>query len=510
MKDMKKILMLLLLLSLAAVNSTLLSQGQSEKKIDKQSIINDLTEIDEGLKGLFPRWKVCEPDLQIQIYQMFKYLKFDPALLSQTDIEIMAAPKMLSDEYTLLIITCGSAEMTAVDIEANLSDLAYGFLNGRLHYKGQLKGELFENENPRRDYCYIDIPTSVPLSAKKTEAIIDYMHSTSKTHMFTLSLFEQSLKIGNSGFWLRSYSGNDDIGYPFWSSGQNAIVMQRPLYLNTDNESRKRIPYLINFYIGGAYRHKSGLDENSDGLFSWVPARKLNSYKSGYFTAGIDFHVPKAPEFGLAISASLPLQGLDEYHIDPAAYAYDVPVDEFGDPRVSILNAPVDVDPEKYSYDGKVATILMASGRASIFYHWWVDKKNPENYFRFDLGLSFSQVEEMGAYVAKELDGGAPYWNLGYGRDEDYAGVNFDGLKTYHPTTFSDWLYFKIDYRNQAFFPFGASAQFSNGMFLGKLWVPLFGDWLYLEAKYSTPFREKRPYEIDNFYMISPIIKLSI
>ena len=86
----------------------------------------------------------------------------------------------------------------------------------------------------------------------------------------------------------------------------------------------------------------------------------------------------------------------------------------------------------------------------------------------------------------------------------------FDGLKTYKPESFKDWLYFKAEYRNQAVFPFGASAQISNGIFLGEIWIPLFGDWFYLEGKYSTPMRDARPYEIEGFYMISPVIKLSI
>jgi len=36
---------------------------------------------------------------------------------------------------------------------------------------------------------------------------------------------------------------------------------------------------------------------------------------------------------------------------------------------------------------------------------------------------------------------------------------------------------------------------------------------LYLEAKYSTPLRtasEERPWEIKNFFIISPVIRLNI
>jgi hypothetical protein len=34
---------------------------------------------------------------------------------------------------------------------------------------------------------------------------------------------------------------------------------------------------------------------------------------------------------------------------------------------------------------------------------------------------------------------------------------------------------FKIDYRNQAAFPFGVSIQYSNQIILGDIWLPIFG-----------------------------------
>ena len=88
--------------------------------------------------------------------------------------------------------------------------------------------------------------------------------------------------------------------------------------------------------------------------------------------------------------------------------------------------------------------------------------------------------------------------------------VGVQGLKTYKPEKLPAWLYFKVDYRSQAAFPFGASIQISNEIFLGRLYLPLFGNWLYLEGKYSTPLRDARPYEIKNFFMISPVLRLTI
>ena len=131
----------------------------------------------------------------------------------------------------------------------------------------------------------------------------------------------------------------------------------------------------------------------------------------------------------------------------------------------------------------------------------WLDKANPENYFRFDLGLSYCEVQEALYYeVARGND--APSRNI------STEGIN--GLITYKPNEFMDWLFLKVEYRNQAVFPFGGSVQLSNQIFLGRLYIPLFGNWLYLEGKYSTPLRDARAYEIPNFFMISPVLRLTI
>ena len=88
--------------------------------------------------------------------------------------------------------------------------------------------------------------------------------------------------------------------------------------------------------------------------------------------------------------------------------------------------------------------------------------------------------------------------------------VNIRNLETFKPHEPMDWLYLKVEYRSQAAFPFGASVQISNQILLGRLYIPLLGNWLYLEGKYSTPLRDARPYEIQNFFMISPVLRLTI
>ena len=85
------------------------------------------------------------------------------------------------------------------------------------------------------------------------------------------------------------------------------------------------------------------------------------------------------------------------------------------------------------------------------------------------------------------------------------------GIQLYHPTEALDWVYAKIEYFNQAGRPFGVSAQIANQILMGRVFVPIVGQWLYLEAKYATNLRtELRPFDFNSFFMISPVIRFSI
>lgn len=456
-------------------------KAQTTESFDKKSILDSLTTVDPEIRKYFPRWKVCEPDLQAQIYQAFVYYNYDRNLLDRQNIEIMAAPREFDDEtYQILMISCGEISLNTVEIETLFGNIILGFLSGDMIYSGANRGE--QSIPPKRGYCYTDIPIEVPFTQSQAETIINFLQPTNVTQAFTLSLFEQSLKIGETGFWLRSIYGNDEISYPFWYAGSAKIAIQRPLYVNNDSRTSRAIPYLINAYLGGSYRIESGLNPGS--LMSWIPKRTLNNSNDGKMIAGFDFHMPFRPQFGINFNAEFPLGKLAEpYDIERNTYGgYSV-----GDRIVD--NGRID----------SVAPVLRTSGTISAFYHWWINPKNPENYIRFNLGINYAEVKELG--LSKRIENTVYVYSL---------DPNVDGLITYHPMEFGDWVYAKIEYRNQAVYPFGFSAQYSNQTFLGDVWIPLFGNWLYLEAKYSTPLRTVRPYEIKNFFMISPLLRLTI
>jgi len=197
------------------------------------------------------------------------------------------------------------------------------------------------------------------------------------------------------------------------------------------------------------------------------------------------------PELGVSIHTRLPFKSPKNTEIEPHKWG-----------KIS-LDKLLEAEPNRdiFAEDGRVISdvvpVMQSSGKASVFYNWWLNKRNPENYIRADLGISYVETHEMAMY--KDITDGNTY----------ISKDNITGLKTYKPEGL-DYLYLKLEYRNQATWPFGVSAQISNQTFLGNVWVPIFGNWLLLEMKYSTVLRDTRPYELKNFLMFSPIIRITI
>lgn len=437
----------------------------------QDSILTALKTIDPEILQYFPRWRVCEPDLQVQIYQTFSLMGFPKENLDKQNIVVTSAPikeGTTEPEYDLILVECGSERMVASEIAQVMRKLSYRI------------------SDPKRPYCHQDIPPADPPSAPQIAEIINYMEPTNVTHAFTMSAFEQALKIGTTGFWLKSSIGTDAIGYHYWESGEGRLQIQRPLYVNEDVNTRRSIPYLINARVGAGYRMTQGL-EGQNNVLDFVKGRQLNGTYGGKIVGGLDFHMPFKPEFGFGVNLELPLQKItSETDIDETTwYQYDI--------GNRFVTAPeYNVDPIA------IVPVLRSTGQFVLFYNWWLDRKRPENFFRFDLGVNYAEVQEVGLF--KDTVDGRTY----LGRD----GVT--GLNTWKPNEAMDWIYAKIEYRNQSVFPFGLSLQISNQVLLGRAYVPVVGDWLYVEARYSTPvIRDIRPFEVANFFMVSPVLRLN-
>jgi len=314
-----------------------------------------------------------------------------------------------------------------------------------------------------------------------------------------LSAFEQTMKFGKEdGYWVRSIIGTESAGMPFISAGEAKVLIQHPLYVNDGDVDidpnltleekkeardkfemkRKAIPHLLNFHIGMGYR----LQDTSNGALNFLPQRRMNAGYGGKGIFGFDFHVPTMPEFGISFHVEVPMQAIDTLKTIErgtySAYFKENP----NSPRDPLVVAP----------------LLRITGNAGLFYNWWLDYSKPENFVRFDLGINYTEVREVAIQ------------RLGNDSGPFVLNDKAEGLNFYHPTEFLDWLYAKVEYRNQSTFPFGLSAQYSNQAFMGRLYLPLVGQWLYLDARYSIPLRsESRPFE-QSVFMISPVLRLNI
>lgn len=439
---------------------------------DYDTVVAALKTIDPNILKYFPRWRICEPNLMIQIHQAFLLLGYPAEKLDMQRIVVTAAPTAVrpDEEFELLLIECGDARMVSSEIEANIRSLA-SFLAA-----------------PQRPYCYEDIPPSVPPTPAQAEAIINFTMPTQVGHAISVSLFEQSLKLGRSGFWLRANLGADPIGYHFWSAGVAHVLLQRPLIRNTDERTQKAIPHLLDAVLGGGYRITGGLDPAFLGGI--IPVRKLNADAGGRLLAGVDFYFPFHPQAGTALHVEIPLRDMDPSHsINPQTYAI-LPLSPDREP----LRAE---DPTVQLFTDSVVPLLRSTGRWTLFYNWWPNPDRPIHFFRFDIGISYAEVQEA-ALVQRE-DG-----SRALARD----GIR--GLMTYKPREFGDWLYLRLEYRNQSSFPFGIALQYSNQILLGRAYVPIIGRWLYLEGKYATPLRPLRPFETRHFFMLSPLFRITL
>lgn len=458
------------LLQALLISATLLGVAAPLQAADTEAIVKALKTIDPEILQYFPRWRVCEPDLKVQIKQTFALMGYNKDLLNEDNIVVTSAPiraDLAEPEYDLILIECGQERMVAAEIAQNMRKLSVKLAD------------------PKRPYCFQDIPPASPPSAAQAQEIINFMEPTNVTHSFTLSAFDQVLKIGKSGFWLKASMGTDQVGYHYWSSGEARIQLQRPLYNNTDFATRTAIPYLINARLGFGYRLTGALD-GQDRLLDFIPGRKLNAGYGGKLVGGLDFHLPMHPQFGIGLNVELPMQTISSStDIDPTTYyRFDI-----GTRRITAPSYPVDPSSTVY--------LLRATGQATLFYNIWVGERGPESFFRLDAGLNYYEVRE--AAVFNDTVAGHTYMAV--------DGVN--GITLFHPDEALDWIYAKLEYRNQGPYPFGVSLQYSNQILLGRAYIPILGDWLYIEGKYSTPLRDPMPWEIKNFFMVSPVLRLN-
>ena len=215
----------------------------------------------------------------------------------------------------------------------------------------------------------------------------------------------------------------------------------------------------------------------------------------------LDINAPFHPQLGLSINYEPPFSGVP----DSSAAERDTWATYTPSTSVQLLLSKAGLDPKH------VVPVLRSTGQVTLFYNWWLDPKVPENFFRLDVGLNYVEIQEWGYAPFGGRPGDDPVYTL---TTSAAAGKGpATGLQTYHPTSISDWMFLKLEYRSQSTFPFGLSAQYANNNLLVRAYVPLIGEWLYLEGKYATSLHSEvnlRPWEMRNFFLVSPVLRLNI
>lgn len=492
-----------LLLIVGIIYLTNPAAGQDLDLNKKRSeALNALTTIDPNLVGYFPRWTVCESDLNVKLKHIFKLYGKKPTPIEGSQIRITAAPKPMGEEdkeFTLLLIQWGhfskSAEsesdassyvtLSTQEITALVPEAIRNTVSGKWNQVGE------ELDFPSRTYCYIPIDPQEEPTDEEVREMVNYFQPTTKNHAISLSAYEQALKLGQEGrqIWISQSTGNDVIGMPFWSAGEGRVQLHQIAIRNDNSSMASAIPSILSLRLGFGYRISAGLPD-SNGLLDFINSRRLDAGPGGKLSVGLDFNLPSHEQFGFTFNIEMPLRKLGLNNQIGNLYSYAVYAnDESG----------------RFDYEGYMDSsvyLLRTTGQAGFFYNYWPDANNASNFLRFDLGISYANIQESALY-SDPLTGNTALVG------------DIEGLRNYEPKSASDWLFAKVEYLNQSGRPFGLSLQYSNRMLMSRVFVPVIGDWLYLEAKYAYNTRSanemaKRPFDFESMFMLSPVLRFAL
>lgn len=453
---------------------------------DLRENIDDMTRLDPDLEKYMPRWKILEANLKIKLATIFRGYGYS---VSEGDSMVVVASFVQPGRaQELLTIRVGDTSKNAV-------------INGSRKLQNDLGDGLYR-EILLRNYAHAVIEPARPVTSKDPERVPDVLNPVNSRQFIAVSAFKQTVQIGTTGARIEHMLGNDEIGYHFWSSGQGKASLKYPIIELDNGELRsKGVPDILTVMLGAGYRLKFGGPEDSF-LSGTIPARLLNGSLGGKAIARVDYRPPvfwlsTNSIFGMSLNTEVPFGKLEERGFDADQSVVWFP--EAITKRGSLPDT------------GKAAYFLRNVVQGTVFWETWLN--DYEHFFRFSVGMSYQDyargflgyLDGAGKFVAHTKKKPAEF-------ESEATVVNYENGGIIHPTTAEDWVMFKVDYLNQSGFPFGLSAQLANQNLMISGFIPLFPNWLFIEAKYSTPLLREQPapWEQRHFFMISPILRFKI
>jgi hypothetical protein len=500
-------------------------QAQNQDTTSTGGIPNAFKNLDDRALPFLSRWTVCEAQVQKIIQLYFKnQLGRDPgAELSK--ISIWGEPKR-NGKYELYQIKCGSAIAVKKEIEETM-------LQG-------MRDLLSTPVGPEGDEAYCHDFVSVSSVGGKISTELEkkvgigennFRMPTGGRQYYSISAFDQMLRVGSTNWWIHNTIGNDNTGYMFWYAGEAKITAMRPLIDNYDNNTRRVVPNLLKLSGGVVYRLNDDVANPNPRFTDFLRRRSLNMGPDPKVAVSFEGVLPLGEDnrtsvFGAKINAEIPIQRINEGVPlgEPTTFSRVLYDESTGIPRGERLqlqaNHPRFAENPQFITSRNPTTgvdvqtitpILRTVAQATLFYTWWLEVEGsenpPDNIFRIDAGINYSEVTE----TALVQTGGA-FGPTYYATANSVVPANRTGrgLVNFTPGNILDWVFVKFEYRNETSYPFGFSLQYSNQIFMGTGYLPIFGNWLYLEAKYARVLRNLRPYEAQDYFMISPVFRILI
>jgi hypothetical protein len=443
--------------------------------------VTDLTTLDPDIEKFLPRWRIQEADLKIKLAT---YFKGNGIPVSETDSMIVTA--------TFPEPTTGAQELLTIRVGANPEAVISGTQALRSAF-GEQPGGLYDQIRDR-NYAHEVIEPEVPLTATGKERIANVMQPTTAKQFIAISAFRQAVQIGTTGARLEHLLGNDEIGYHFWSSGQGKAELLYPIIRLEDAALRsKGVPDILTMMLGVGYRLKIGGDS---ALNEIITPRKLNGAVGAKALAKIEYRLPQVNDLGFSVYAEVPFSkqvAVEEVNANNQVASTIEILKERNRPNTDTLRG---------------AYFLRTVAQGAVFWETWLN--DYEHFFRISLGASYQEItHRIVTSVGNPVLVNRDMYN---GDGVELAGIRYETPSLYHPQELEDWVLAKIEYLNQSGFPFGVTAQLANRNLLLSGFIPVIPNFLFIEAKYSTPLLRENPaaWENKSFFMISPIIRFKI